>query len=234
MNSSSTHSLLELLEEIKAHAHPGSVFDGWSALFSVNDPIEARRQIGLLFVLAQNSAEEISLADPTQRPSVEHWRSQLLSSLTNISPQTPWKAFKGSIDAHSINYLRLQARLVSLSYAEQEISHEALSEAEKLLNEAISEIGASDLPPEIKLTLVRRIRSLISAIQDYKFTGNSAVFDQLKAAVFDLAATQQKEGSTSVGTKFAAGLSILANAATVATSAKDLLKPALKLLGVEE
>lgn len=232
--TSSTEALFQIITKINKYKSSNDFYSAWRQIFSSKDNLEVLREVGLLFSLVDSAAKEAdSFTSGFSGRSTTHWRNQILTALTTVSAHNSWEKFRTSIDSHSIGYLELQANLVGGRLSDLSVSDEKLGEALVHLNAAIGEVGSSSLSSEVKLLLLRRLRELIAAIEDYGFTGNPALFDQLKATTFDLAAVRTINPEINEIDELEKGLSILANAMAVASSLKGLAKPALKLLGIE-
>ncbi|HFT6991826.1 TPA: hypothetical protein ACGRQA_001132 [Stenotrophomonas maltophilia] len=232
--TSSTAALFEILSKIKSHRSGGDFYTAWRQLFDTPDNNSVLRELGLLFPMVESATlEASSAAIGFSGRSTNHWRTQVLSAITSATGHNNWEQFRNGIDSHTLGYLELQANLVQNISADQPLSEEKLGEALDQLRNALTQIGLSTLAIEVKAILLRRIRELISAIEDYRFTGNPALFDHFKVASFDIAAAKSGTPEVSSIDGLDKGLSILANAIAVASSVKLLTKPALKLLGIE-
>lgn len=230
MKDSATNHLLSILIEARELQVNVAFIDGWKRLFRVNDSLEAYRKVGLLYQLIDSSAQEVLVSDQTQVDSVNHWRAQLYKGL-NSGPTKNWLEFLSCIDAHTINYLRMQASLVHLTNSDNQIEPQELLKARNMLDEAILEIKESGLSEPTKIAVIRRLRSIMAAIDDYSICGNEAVFDQFKATIFDLAANTEVS-EKGIGKKLSEAIAVLANLVTSATGLQQLASPALKLLGI--
>lgn len=232
--TSASAALFEILSKIYSHRSGADFYTGWRQLFDSADNDSVLRELGLLFPMVECATlEASSAAIGFSGRSTSYWRTQVLSAITSATGHNTWEQFRSAIDSHTLGYLELQANLVHNISADQPLSEEILIEALDQLRNALTQIGLSTLPKEVKAVLLRRIRELISAIEDYQFTGNSALFDHFKIASFDIAAAKAGSPEVSSIDSLDKGLSILANAIAVASSVKILTKPALKLLGIE-
>lgn len=227
---SATNHLLTIATAARNLSIDRPFIDGWKILFDISDTTEAYRKIGLVYKLIDVAAQEVLVSHPEQLEAVNHWRSQLYTGMQATSAGN-WLHFIKYIDVHSINYLRLQASLVHLTIGEMQVDRDDLIEAKNLLIQAIDEIGASHLGDQTKIMLIKRIRCLITAIEDYWITGNDAIFDQFKATVYDLAANSEIR-EKGLGEKLSQAAEILANVVTSASGIQQLIAPTLKLLGI--
>ncbi|KEZ97087.1 MULTISPECIES: hypothetical protein [Xanthomonas] len=232
MSASSTSSLYEILVKITGHRSGVDFYTGWKQIFPSVDNNDVLRQIGLIYQLTDSAKQEIeSIASKVSARSTNHWRTQILAALTN--PGTHWEGFRKAFDDHTLSYLELQATLIEGKLSDSPISIEILTEALDNLREAIRLLVESEIPREQKIQLVRQLRELVAAIEDYEFVGNPGVFSKFKATTFDLAAVKTIDKNFPKIDELEKGLSIIANAIAISSSLKGLAKPALKLLGIE-
>jgi len=230
MKDSVTNHLLKIVIAARESRVNVSFIDGWKRIFGEAELLEVHRKIGLLYKLIDAAAQEVLIVDPDQTEAVDHWRRQLYSGLS-VAATKNWMDFHGYLDTHTINYLKMQATLVHLRNGDSDIDHEELLRAKSLLLEAINEITESTLSDQSKLAIIRRIRTLIASIDDYSLTGNDAVFDQFKSAIYEIA-TNQEVREKGPGTKFSQAAEVLANILTSATGIQQLVGPTLKFLGL--
>ncbi|MEB1976542.1 hypothetical protein VDR82_15890 [Xanthomonas campestris pv. campestris] len=230
MNNSATNHLLKIViaaRDLRLHA---SFIDGWKRIFGEAESLEIHRKIGLFYKLIDTAAQEVLAADPEQADAVNHWRSQLYTGLSAAAARN-WTDFHAHIDSHTINYLKMQSRVVHLTNGDKAIDDEELMRAKSLLLEAIEEIKNSDLSGNAKVAVIRRIRTLLAAIDDYSLTGNEDVLDQFKSGIYDFAANPEIR-EKGLGEKFAQAAEVLANIVTSVTGFQQLAAPTLKLLGL--
>ena len=230
MKHSATSHLHKIAVSAKDLEHSGTILQGWKRIFGDVPNMEVQRKIGLLYSLIDAAAQEVLEVDPEQLGAVNHWRSQLYAGLSVTSSKS-WNEFRANIDSHTINYLKIQSSLVHVTIPEEEVDYEDLMKARALLLEAIEEIRASEISSEVKLRMIRKIRKIVAAIDDYKLTGNEEVFNQFKSAIYDAAASEEI-CKTGLGEKFAQAAEVLANIVACATGIQQLAAPTFKLISL--
>ncbi|MCC8469294.1 hypothetical protein [Xanthomonas phaseoli] len=230
MNNSATNHLLKIVIAARDLRVNASFVEGWKRIFGEAETLEIHRKIGLLYRLIDAAAQEVLAADPDQSEAINHWKSQLYTGLSAAATKN-WMEFHAHIDSHTINYLRMQSTVVQLTNGGNELDYEELMRAKSLLLEAIEEIKKSELSTQAKVAVIRRLRALIAAIDDYSLTGSEEVLDQFKSGIYDFA-TSKEIREKGLGEKFSQAAEVLANIVTSVTGLQQLAAPTLQLLGL--
>ncbi|MBO9740443.1 hypothetical protein J7432_15870 [Xanthomonas axonopodis pv. begoniae] len=230
MNNSATNHLLKIVIAARDLRVNASFAEGWKRIFGEAETLEIHRKIGLLYRLIDAAAQEVLAADPDQSEAINHWKSQLYTGLSAAATKN-WMEFHAHIDSHTINYLGMQSTVVQLTNGGNELDYEELMRAKSLLLEAIEEIKKSELSTQAKVAVIRRLRALIAAIDDYSLTGSEEVLDQFKSGIYDFA-TSKEIREKGLGEKFSQAAEVLANIVTSVTGLQQLAAPTLQLLGL--
>lgn len=204
---------------------------GWGVIFSEKNTAEIYRKIGLVHQLVERAAEEAVEITPTQKANVVHWHSQIYKALVNTERGSQWQHFLSKIDNHAFNYLSAQAELCKYILGPKIIDADKISQASHLLRQAIEEIRSSNLSIEIKMSLVRRLRSMAEALDDYIITGDDAIFDEFKITLIDLSAATEKDIDIPAKSKIREGLAIVSDLMSTAGGLATLAPPIAGLLG---
>jgi hypothetical protein len=131
-----------------------------------------------------------------------------------------WATFINCIDQHTITYLIMHSRLLQVNSKSQLASEDALANIREELNSVLTELLHSDVEFEVKKYLSRNLRKLIAAIDEYKLTGNLAIFDAIEIlmghSVFD---AKYKNLITEhvIGKRIVDAIGLLADVMTIAT-----------------
>lgn len=222
--------LLSILEEGRNHKGGTPCLAVWKSILKVESDIEVPERYGQVLALAGKAAEEVLRISPSSIDGVNHWRSRILSAMSNSTMTSPWETFYGQIDKHTFIYLRMQAELIDGKVPTKSLDVEKLSKARQHLQVALKEIRDSDLSPNIRMLLIARIQSIISAIDNYSISGQEEIFDSFKSALFDVAAVTHKEGDFPGKSKVREGLTILADLMSFADGLISLSGPVSQLL----
>jgi hypothetical protein len=229
--SSHVIRLNEIMLAAKSIRYDATYIAGWGKIFGENNRAEICRKIGLVQQLVERAAEEAIEITPSQKTNVAHWHSQIARALFDTEKGSQWQHFLARIDNHSFGYLSAQAELCAIIIKPVRIDAEKISEASSLLRQAIEEIRSSDLSSDVKMSLVRRIRAMADALDDYIITGDDAIFDEFKITLIDLSAATDKNIDIPAKSKIREGLAIVSDLMSTAGGLATLAPPIAGLLG---
>lgn len=228
--SSAALRLLEILEKSREVRPETPYIRAWGIIFGVEDKNETVRKLGLFFQLVQVAAEEIIQLAPNQQKSISYWQSRISNALLSANGSSAWNNFITHIDQHTFEYLRLHSQIAELTIKKSSIDFQQLESAKNILEEAIQEISSSSTSSSVKISLIKRIRAVVNAINDFAITGDERVFDEFKATLFDLSKTKEKIGEFPGKSKIRDGLSIISDLMSTADGATAIAGPIVKLL----
>ncbi|MBD9363718.1 hypothetical protein [Methylomonas fluvii] len=213
--------LLNLLEQGKKIPANKVCRDAWSELLDA--PVASPQLLGRLGKVMELVAiveTEIREAYPDEASTCEHWTSQVKAAFMNQHLQGEWDTFIAHIDGHSLNYLRMQARMLQMLSNAKSVEYEVLEQSRNDLNDILNELLASEIDFEVKKYLSRNLRGLIAAIDEYKLTGTTGLFDSIEILVghsfFD-SKYKKSIKETKIGQKIIDTIGLLADAMTIAT-----------------
>lgn len=221
--------LYRLLKAMKDYPHEQkSVASVWKAVLNIEDDMDMPQKVGAVLLLSGQAARQVLDAEPDALGAVQHWRHQIYQ-FCSFGFGNKWADARGQIDKHTLEYLKLHARILQHVAPSLDIPIDRLNEARIALEKAINEIYASDLAPDFKFLLIDRIRSIVVAIGNYLITGQEGVFNAFKVAGVDL---REPLSSAEIPGKghLREGLSIIADLMTVAASGVALAAPVKNLL----
>jgi hypothetical protein len=184
----------------------------------------------LFYQLVEAAAEEVLEIAPKQANSVNHWRSQVSSALYAAHGNIEWRHFMANIDGHTFEYLRLHSEITALVIKKSTTDFALLESAKKSLLDAINEISESSASSLVKISLIKRIISVVNAIDDFQITGDERVFDEFKATLFDLSKAKDNMNDMPGKSKIRDGLAIISDLMSTADGAIALSGPIVKLL----
>jgi len=221
--------LYRLLQAMKDYPHEQkSVASVWKAVLSIEDDMDMPQKVGAVLLLSGQAARQILDVEPDALGAVQHWRHQIYQ-FCSYGFGSKWAEARGQIDKHTLEYLKLHARIVEHVSPSTDVPIDRLNEARTALETAIDEIRASDLRADIKFLLIDRIQSIVVAIGNYLITGQEGVFNAFKVAGIDL---REPLSAADIPGKqsLRVGLSIIADLMTVAASGAALAGPVSNLL----
>jgi len=215
------HRLWLLLTEAKTIQSDVKCKRAWATLLDVdpNSP-DLYVRLGKFMQLPQDAIEALKVEHSDELPAAHYWLTQIGQAFEKQHLHEPWQSFIGHIDGHSLNYLKVHAKLINggkqLKVLELDTLMQAREELADLLT-AVLEDAALEI--EVRQALVRNLRGLIGAIEEYKLTGSAAVFDSISVVYgqtfFDPKYRSALNADTPIGSKLNSIVSGLANAMTV-------------------
>lgn len=207
----------------------------WADLLGVDqNSHELLARMAKVMELPSLAFQVLTDADPSEADNCAHWIAQLNNAFSQQNLSANWSTFIGQIDGHSIRYLKMHAKILGMGSNRKAIDPAELGKVRAELEGILTEVLASEeiaLAP--KKYLVRNLRKLITAIDEFHLTGSEAIFDAIEVLVGHAAFDQDyKESLTknATGSKLTDCLQTLANLVTVAQGYKELVAPITTLL----
>jgi len=206
----------------------------WAQLLGV-DPHshELFARMAKVMELPSLAFQALTDADPSDAQDCNHWRAQLNNAFSQQNLSSNWQTFIGHIDQHSVTYLKMHAKILDLGSSRHAINPAELGKARAELDDILKNVLASeDIELAPKKYLVRNLRKLITAIDEFHLTGSEAIFDAIEVtighAIFDESYKKALKQEVT-GSKLGTCLETLANLISVAQGVKELAAPIVSL-----
>lgn len=136
-----------------------------------------------------------------------------------------WQTFIANIDAHTLNYLTLASSLLHAKQGTVMCSDEQIAAVRQRVQEALEALLNADIPPQLKSQVVRQVKQILDALDEYRIRGSEALLAATEQAfghaVFDSEYKSFLQESA-VGKTVTSAIAVVANLVTIATGAKDL------------
>jgi hypothetical protein len=208
--------------------------EAWGSLLdaSGNSALLMSR-LGKLMELPALIIESLKDNYPNRGNTWAHWEVQVNRAFTTQNLDGHWETFINHIDGTSLTLLRLSSDLIEAKSPQETLSEEGLAGLRLKLTELAEDILASDLDHDLKKYLVRALRRLVNAIDEYQITGGAEILDAVEATIGHAAvspAYREFMKDNDLGAKFVMTLSLMANAVTVAPALKELASSVAGLL----
>ncbi len=228
--SSAVIRLYEIMLQTQKIKHEDGYITGWTKIFGAKNREDAWRKVGRLHELVESAAVEAMEISPSEEKNIRYWKEQISSALWASHKNSHWGQFATYIDQHTLGYLSSQATICRFKINHPKIDIEKIKEASNLLNEAIKEISQSDLDSKIKLNLIRHIRLLSNALDDYVITGDEEIFDHFLVTALNISNAIEDEIAVPSQLKLREGLSIVSELVSAMDDATSLLSGPIKSL----
>jgi len=176
--------LLAILDAGRMEPPTSSCRAVWKKLLAVSDDQALlMSRLGKVMELPLLTVQAIKERYPDQGNSWTHWEGQVNVALTTQNLNGEWKTFIGHIDDHTLNYLRITSDLLQAKSNTKLIVDNDLSSIRERLDAILGEVLNSDASDEIKKYLVRNLRKIITAIDEYRLTGAIELLDVVETTL---------------------------------------------------
>lgn len=207
----------------------------WADLLGVDrNSHELLARMAKVMELPSLAFQALTDADPSEAQNCSHWRAQLNTAFSLQNLSSNWHSFIGHIDNHSTTYLKMHAKILDMGSNRSAIDPTELGKVRAELEDILTEVLVSEeIAQAPKNYLVRNLRKLITAIDEFRLTGSEGIFDAIEVIVGHAAFDQDYKESlkkNATGSKLADCLQTLANLVTVAQGYKELAAPIATLL----
>ena len=174
--------LLTILERgIKIHKKERNR-DAWCKLLNVNivnysldENIILMSRIGKLMSLSTDIVESLNSIDGIEVKKYLHWFEPVNRAFIGNNLNGDWQSFIGPIDNHVINYLGMTSDILSYRCPESILSESSIESILSNSRSLIDEIRGSDLPPDSKNFMVKRLHEICMAVEEYSILGTESV-----------------------------------------------------------
>jgi hypothetical protein len=175
--------------------------------------------------LSQQAVNGLEELFPDHKSTWAHWESTVNAAFMVQNMHGHWETFNKNIDDHTINYLRLSSELLQARTNTKRVVDDELKEVRSRLDAVLQEVLASEQPDEVKAYLVRNLRKIITALDEYKLTGALAVLDAVEIATGHAALDTRYKNflfDTELGKRMLDTLSATANVVAVGVGLPQL------------
>lgn len=218
--------LLSILERGKAIAGNVICRLAWNELMGTTESqAQLISRLGKVMELPELAVQSLKDEFPHQSQTWAHWEPQVNNAFMVQNLNATWDSFISHIDVHTINYLRLSADLLQSKTNIRLITDDEIRSAREKIDSIYIEVINSNIPEDIKKYLIRNLRKLLVAIDEYRITGALEVLDAVDS-VFGHAA--KNEGyrnfltDSELGKKILDILDVTANIIAIATGLPQL------------
>jgi hypothetical protein len=228
----SAERLLTLLAEGKRKEDGTGCRKVWGELLGIprGDSVLLTSQIGKVMMLPGQIVRDLQDTLPDGGNTWSHWASQVSLAFARQNLDGPWKTFIEHIDEHTLTYLRLSANILSTNKKVATIAPEAIDETRKKVSDCVDEVLASDIDQNVKAKIVRHLRAVIDALDDYQIFGAQPILDAVEVVAghthFDEKYYSFLKDSD-LGARIHDALTAAANLVTVAVGVPQLVQAAL-------
>tara|TARA_R110002110_G_scaffold213154_1_gene426249 strand:+ start:1973 stop:2755 length:783 start_codon:yes stop_codon:yes gene_type:complete len=227
--------LLAILEAGRNLSDTKNCREAWSELLGVKkgDQAVLMGRIGRVMVLSTDIIERLENIGNVKIERYMHWVQPLEKAFTNNNLDGQWKAFKGHVNTHVINYLSITSDFLSLRCPEPTVSETNLNSILTTSRDLIDDIREADLPDSAKEFMIRQLYQVCLAVEEYIIRGSGPLSTAVESAFgygvlhkesVELAKTDP------VAKKFWQSMANIALIVSISTGVQQLAPPIIDLL----
>lgn len=156
----------------------------WKQILKLDsdDPTLLQYKVGKVMALPIEINEIMRVLYPS-RAKVPHWEHQIRVGFLNQSLIGKWSSFISSIDNHTVEYLALLADLIESKESLKILENEEITQLREKLLDIMDEVLSANLSLELKSSILRHLRKILEAIDDYNITGINPIIESVEATM---------------------------------------------------
>ncbi|MCH8543718.1 MAG: hypothetical protein LAT61_09120 [Alcanivorax sp.] len=227
--------LLNILEQGREIPPDMNCRKAWCQLLSVGikDKAVLMGRLGKVMSLSTEILSRLNSIEGIKVERYIHWETPLDKAFLQNHLNGPWKAFKDHIDDHVINYLSMTSDLLSHKSPEPVLSRSSLDSILSNARDLIDEVKLSEIPIAIKEFMLKQLRKICLAVEEYEINGAESISSVVESAFgygvlhgesVELAKT---DGMTK---KFWQNMANIALIVSISTGVQQLAAPIVNLL----
>jgi len=219
--------LLKILEAGKKVTASANCRLTWHELLDVahEEPALLMYRLGKVMELTDLIIREIRDNYPNQANSHTYWSSKVNTAFMQQNLNGQWKDFIAHIDEHTISFLNMSTDLLDNKSSTQLMNENDIKDIRTKIDALLLEAIDLDLDPEFKRYIVRYLKKIITAIDEYQISGAIPISEAIEGA-FGHAFVDENYRSnmseTDFGSKVVSTLGAVASIVTIAVGLPQL------------
>jgi hypothetical protein len=199
----------------------------WAGLLNTqkdDQPLLISR-IGKLMSLPQEIIDRTKELYPNQRPTWNHWSSQVNAGFSAQNLNGQWQTFIQHFDDHTLTYLSMSAELLQAKSTIAHVDLDKLIDLRNDINDLLNDVLGSQIAPEFKKYVVHHLRKILISIDEYSITGAIPILDAVESTIGHAYLDKEYRTflkNTELGAKIMETLAATANIVTVAVGIPQL------------
>lgn len=227
------HRLLFLLKQGQGFNTSLTCREAWDKIFETNGnlPLLLSR-LGKSMELPNHVVEMFGDMYPGQTNLCNHWKGKITFAFAHQNLQANWSNFISSIDSVSIDMLSLVATMIDTKLLSKTFDVEEISKVKTSLQEVYDEVLNSDIADELKAFITRKLREIITSIDEYRLTGLAPILDSVDSSIGHCVTNRAYHSfikEEALGKKLETVLTSTANSITVLTGLPQLATSIIQL-----
>lgn len=218
--------LFEILEKAQStKLDDRSTLDVWRELLSAGEPAVALERLGKVIALPQMILLAIEERHPGTSKHHRHWVSQIITTFAQQGLSSAWSNFRNKLTPELLSNVAIAATALDAPGARRKIDIDGLSGISETVETLARLVLESELQPDLKRYLVRQVRRMQTALDEYFITGGEPVVELVEATLGHLGTQEEgrKALRTPDGMRIIEVLALVADGVTVAGGLPPLL-----------
>ena len=219
--------LLEILDKGTKVNQSANCRDVWHDLLDVEheEPALLMYRLGKVMELTDLIIREIKDYYPKQADSHKYWSTRVNTAFMEQNLNGQWKGFIVHIDEHTISSLNMCTDLLNNKSSTQLMDLNEIKDIREKVNTLLLEAIDLDLDSEFKRYIVRYLKKIITAIDEYQLSGVIPISEAIEGAFGHAVIDENYRNNmaeTKFGSKVVATLTAVASVVTIAIGLPQL------------
>ena len=214
--------LLNIIEESEKIPISTKCIDAWAKILNTdkNDmPLLFKRLGSVMSLPSQVQKVVLNTEGISNTEPYLNWLAPINIAFVHQNLSANWDTFSKYIDRHTINYLSMTTDMLNLQSPEATVEASKLKKFKTDFLDIEKEINESDLDIDLKSFMIKRVKDIINAIDEYKFNGIEPFQDALNITIGQIILNNElaiKSRNNSISKKF---WNLIVNTSVVVTLA---------------
>ena len=221
-NKTSAGRLLNIIQESKKIGGNTKCIDAWAKILDTNinnKPLLFKRLGSVMSLPSQVQQVVLSTKGISDTKPYLTWLAPINNAFTHQNLSANWDTFSKHIDGHTINYLSMTTDMLNLQSPEATLEDTELNKLKTDFLNIEKEISELDLDADLKTFMIKRIKDILNAIDEYKFNGIEPLTDAINITIGQIILNNNlaiKSKNNNISKKF---WDLIVNASVVVTLA---------------
>lgn len=221
-NDNPAARLLSILESIHDTPPNTPCKNAWCSALGINDRNDSDLMVGLSQLMG-TSVEAVLLMNerfPALKPQTSQWHIHLVMALTSQQLASNIHTFINGYPRTNNDFLKVMDQMIGIS-APTEIDLSIVNEFREGISSLINETLESQLEPKAKNYLVKALRRILAALDNYRLTGVVPVIESIELVAGHMFTDSQFKTSMSsdFGNRVFSVIGAMADSIAIATGA---------------
>lgn len=218
--------VLKVLRKIEAIPASLPCKGAWSSALGTPDGDDSALliKLGLFMAIPAEAVKIMNEKFPALQSQTDAWHDRFMLGMVNQNLSALLSTFKSHYSAGHNDFLEVMNHMIGTACYD-EVPEEKISESREKLSELIESVLNSDLEDKVKIYVVKSIRRIISALEDYELTGSIPVIESIEIMAGHVFTNEQFRTSmnSDIGNKIFGVIGAIADAMAIASGAPPTL-----------